>query len=48
MFINAYKCLYINIYKCSSIQHDSRENVNKFLFMNNLPVYINLTLYSAI
>ena len=44
MFI---KCLYTNVYKCSSIQHDSRENVNKFHFMNNFPVYINLTLYSA-
>ena len=42
-----HKRLYINIYKRSSIQHDSRENVNKLHFMNNFPVYINLTLYSA-
>ena len=45
MFIH--KRLYINVYKRSSIQHDSRENVNKLHFMNNFPVYINLTLYSA-
>ena len=31
----------------SSIPHDSRENVNKCHFMNNYPVYIKLTLYSA-
>ena len=45
--INIYQRLSINIYKCSSIQHDARENVNKLHFMNNFPVYINLTLYSA-
>ena len=43
----AYKYLYMNIYKRSNIQHDSREKVNKLYFMNNFPVYINLTLYSA-
>ena len=43
MFINV---LYINVYKRSSIQHDSRENLNKLHFMNNFPIYINLTLYS--
>ena len=37
----------MNIYKRSNIQHDSREKVNKLYFMNNFPVYINLTLYSA-
>ena len=42
-----HKRLYINVYKCSSIQQDSRENVNKLHFMNNFPVYINLTLYSV-
>ena len=35
------------IHKRSSIQHDSRENVNKLHFMNNFPVKINLSLYSA-
>ena len=47
LYINIYKHLYINVYKCSSIQQDSRENVNKVHFMNNFPVYINLTLCSA-
>ena len=46
MFIH--KRLYINIYKRSSIQHDSWENVNKLHFMNNFPDYINLSLYSVL
>ena len=45
--MNVYQCLSINVYKPSTIQHESRENVNKLHFMNNFPVYINLTLYSA-
>ena len=45
--INVYKGLYLNVYKRSSIQHDSWENVNKLHSMNKFPVYINLTLYSA-
>ena len=35
------------VYKHSSIQHDSWENVNKLHFMNNFPIYINLSLYSV-
>ena len=37
--------LYINVYKRSSIQHDSWENVNKLHCMNNFPIYINLSLH---
>ena len=45
--LDAENGLYINVYKYSSIQHDSWENVNKLHFMNNFPIYINLSLYSV-
>ena len=45
--MNVYKRLYIDVYKHSSIQHDSWENVNKLHFMNNFLIYINLSLYSV-